>query len=230
MRSFSSLLLSVAACAAAGAHAVPPPRVEIAYEVLREGSAIAEVVNHYEQGAGRYRIVETWKGRGLYSFAGDIVRASHGTLTSDGPRPAEFTDERSRRAPARAQFDWSAGILSTQRKSEKQTQALPGDAQDRLSFLLALAFAPPGKKPAVFSVTDGGGLSRYVYEAVGRERVKLPAGEFDALKVARRLDESEKRATEIWLAPSLGYLPVRILLIDKDGSRLDQQASRITFR
>jgi hypothetical protein len=68
-----------------------------------------------------------------------------------------------------------------------------------------------------------------VYEPVGRERVKLPAGEFDALKVARKPERADdRRTTEIWLAPALGYLPVRILLTEKDGTRLDQQASRFS--
>ncbi len=230
MRSLSSLLLSAAAAVATAAAASPPPRIDIAYEVLRDDTPIADVVDRYEREDGRYRIVETWKGRGLYSFAGEIVRSSHGALTRSGVRPQEFTDERSRRAPARATFDWAARTLTTQRKGETSAQALPEDAQDRLSFLLALALAPPGASPASFSVTDGGGFSGYVYQAQGRERVKVPAGEFDALKVVRRMERTDdKRGVEIWLAPALGHLPVRILITDKDGVRLDQQASRITL-
>ena len=227
MRSFLFLLASLVACAAGAA---PPAQVEIAYDVLRDGGRIAEVVMRFEHEGGRYRVVETWKGRGVYSFAGEIVRASQGTVGPAGLRPLEFTDERSRRAPSRARFDWQARTLTTERKGRTQQQPLPADAQDRLSFLLALAFAPPGAQPAVFSVTDGGGLSTYVYEAVARERVKVLYGELDALKVARRPDGPEdRRTTEIWLAPLLGDLPVRILLTDKDGSRIDQQAARITL-
>lgn len=227
MRSLSSLLISAAAAVALTAQAAPPARVEIAYEVFNEGSRVAEVTDRYEHGGGRYRITETWKGRGIYSLAGEIVRSSRGAVTPAGPRPDEFTDERSRRSPTRATFDWGANVLTTYRKGATHTQALPEDAQDRLSFLLALAFAAPASGRTAFSVTDGGGVSRYVYEAVGRERVKLPAGEFEALKVARRPERADdRRTTEIWLAPALGYLPVRILLTEKDGTRLDQQASR----
>lgn len=224
----SSIFL-VASLVVSAASAAPPARVEIAYDVLRDGGRIAEVVMRFEHEGGRYRVLETWKGRGVYSLAGGIVRSSHGTVGPAGLRPLEFTDERSRRAPSRAQFDWPARMLTTERKGRTQQQPLPADAQDRLSFLLALAFAPPGAQPAVFSVTDGGGLSIYVYEAVARERVKILYGELDALKVARRPDGPEdRRTTEIWLAPLLGDLPVRILFTDKDGSRIDQQAARIT--
>jgi hypothetical protein len=227
MRSSSWLLASAVAFLPA-VRAAPPERVEIAYEVFRDGSRIAEVVDRFEHGSGRYRIVETWRGRGIYSFAGEIVRSSEGSLDASGPRPDAFSDERSRRAPVRTTFDWTARSLVTQRKGETQSLALPHDAQDRLSFLLALAFAPPDGKAATFSVTDGNGLSTYVYEAVKRETVQVVAGEFEALKVARRPQRADdRRETEIWLARELGYLPVRIVLTDKDGVRLDQQAARV---
>jgi hypothetical protein len=227
MRSFLFLLTSLVLGAAGAA---PPARVEIAFEVSRDGSRVAEVVDRFEHGDGRYRVVETWRGRGLYSLAGEIVRSSRGNVGPGGLRPLEFTDERSRRAPARASFDWSANTLVLQRKGETRTEPMPPDAQDRVSFLLALALSPPRRRPAAFSVTDGGGVSRYVFEAVGREQLKVPAGEFDALKIMRRPEDAgDRRVTEIWLARALGWLPVRIVLVEGDGTRLDQQAVAVTI-
>ena len=229
MRSFcrlsTSVLAAVAATVAPVSSASPPSRVDIAYEVLRDGSRVAEVAERFELGNGRYRIVETWRGLGFYALAGEIVRSSHGTLGPAGLRPTEFTDERSRRAPARADFDWAAGKLTLRRKGEVRIERLPADAQDRVSLLLALALSPPRGEPAVFSVTDGGGVSRYVFDSAGTERIKVPAGEYEALKVVRRPDgPADARVTQIWLARALGGLPVRVLLVDEDGARLDQQA------
>ncbi len=227
MRSFLFLLTSFALGAAGAA---PPARVDIAFEVSRDGSKVAEVVDRFVHGEGRYRVVETWRGRGLYSLAGEVIRSSHGSVGPDGPRPLEFTDERSRRAPARASFDWSANTLVLNRKGETRTEPMPPHAQDRVSFLLALAFSPPRRRPVAFSVTDGGGVSRYVFEAAGREQLKVPAGEFEALKVVRRPeDANDRRVTEIWLARALGWLPVRIVLVEHDGTRLDQQAVAVTL-
>jgi hypothetical protein len=225
MRSFCFLLASALV---PSVEAAPPARVDIAYEISREGTPMAEVVARFEHGDGRYRIVETWRGRGLYSLAGEVVRSSHGTVGPDGLRPVEFTDVRSRRAPARADFDWAANTVTLQRKGESRTEALPPNPQDRVSFLYALAFAPPRRHPVTFGVTDGGGISQYVFDRAARERVKVPAGEFDALKVARRPeDANDRRVTEIWLARALGGLPVRILLVDRDGARIDQQAVNV---
>jgi hypothetical protein len=228
MRSSSSLRTSLlaGALAAGVATAAPPERVAITYEVSREGTPVADIVDRFERLDGRYRVVETWKGRGLYSLAGQIVRSSYGTLGPAGPRPLEFADERSRRSPARAKFHWDAGKLTLHKKGETRSEALPADAQDRVSFLLALAYAAP--RGASFAVVDGGGVSRYVFDAAGSERIRVPAGEFEALKMTRRPEDAQDtRTTQVWLARELGWLPVRILLVDRDGARFDQQATSV---
>jgi hypothetical protein len=173
--------------------------------------------------------METWKGRGLLALGGEMRRSSRGHVGADGPRPLEFADERTGRRTARASFDWVSNTLTMQHKGDPQTLPLPPNAQDRLSFLLALAFAPPGAQPVSFSVADGGSVSRYVFELVGKEWVKTPAGEFEAVKLARRKDGPEdRRSTEIWLAVALGHIPVRVLVTEKDGTQLDQLAVRIS--
>ena len=54
--------------------------------------------------------------------------------------------------------------------------------------------------------------------------MKTPAGEFDTLVVGRASDDQR---LEMWLASALGNLPVRMLVVVKDGSRYDQVATRI---
>ena len=230
MRNFW-VLISAAVLVAAPmlAHAAPPAHVEVAYEISKDGTALADIVERLEHGAGRYELVETWKGRGVFALRGAIRRSSRGTVGDEGLRPVEFADERTGRETARAKFDWSAKTLTMQYKGDPQTVPLPPNAQDRLSFLIAFAFLPLGPQPISFSVADGGGVSRYVFDVVGREPVKTPAGEFDAVKLTRRKDGPEdRRSTEIWLATARGQLPVRVLITEKDGSRLDQLATRIS--
>jgi negative regulator of sigma E activity len=60
--------------------------------------------------------------------------------------------------------------------------------------------------------------------------VKTPAGEFDALKLVKRKVNPEDRSTEIWLAADRHDLPVRILIVEKDGTRLDQVAVKISLQ
>ena len=222
MRSWLFLPLSAALLA----HAAPPGQVDIEYELRRDGSAIAEVHERLEHGHGSYQLVETWKGKGLYRLLGKAKRSSRGSVAADGLRPLEFVDERTGRDTARAWFDWKGGTVTMQYKGQRRSLPLPPHAQDRLSFLLALAFVPESAQPIVFNIADGkGALSHHEYRPAGREKVQTPAGEFDAVKLLR---EKENERAEIWLATQLGRLPVRILITERDGTRYDQLATRIS--
>ena len=222
MRNWLFLPLSAALLA----HAAPPAQVEIEYELRRNGSPIAEVHERLEHGNGSYQLTETWKGKGFYRLLGKAKRFSRGNVTAEGLRPLEFADERTGRDTARAWFDWQAGTVTMQYKGERHSRPLPQHAQDRLSFLLALSFVPEGQQPIVFNIADGkGGLSRHEYQVAGRERLKTPAGEFDAVKLLR---EKENERSEIWLATQAGRLPVRILVTESDGTRYEQVATRIS--
>jgi hypothetical protein len=209
---------------AASAQAQLPARLEITYEVLRNGSAMAEIKGRLERGAGSYRLIETWQGKGIYALLGKAKRTSDGSLGAAGPRPREFTDERSGRDTARAWFDWSANIMTLRYKGATRSEPIPPNAQDRLSFILALSLAPPGVKSMDFNLVSGRGVSHHVYEFNGRERVRTGAGEFDALKIVRVKDNER---TEIWLAAELGNLPVRMLAV-RNGTRYDQVATQIS--
>jgi hypothetical protein len=223
MRSWSFLLLSLGAFSAA--QAAPPGQVEIEFELRRNGSAIAEVRERLQHGDGRYELIETWRGKGLYRLLGKATRTSRGRVAADGLRPVEFTDERSGRATAHAWFDWEAKTVTMQYKGERHALPLPPHAQDRLSFLLALSFAPNGAQPIVFNIADGkGGLSHHEYQVGAPEQVGTPAGTFDAIKVWR---QKEDERAEIWLATQLGRLPVRVLVTGADGTTYEQVATRI---
>ena len=75
-------------------------------------------------------------------------------------------------------------------------------------------------------VTDDKGTQTHIYQVAGRERLRVPAGEFNALKVVRKHDNPGKRATEIWFATDKSYIPLKIVL-DRDGARSEQVAVRI---
>ena len=220
----------IAISAACAAQAAPPQRVEVTYEVSRNGALIAEVGDRLEHDGRSYRLSETWKGRGVYALRGEALRSSRGTIGPGGLRPLEFEDRRPGRETARARFDWSAQLLTLQYKGPPETRPLAPGTQDRLSFLHGFAFLPPGAQPATYHVADGKGVATYVYQAAGRERLRTPAGEFDALRLVKKKDGPQDRGTEIWLAADRHYLPLRVLVTEKDGTRLDQVAVRIADR
>ena len=224
-----SAALAAALVAALPAWAAPAHRVEIAYDLSRNGTPIAEIVEKLEHDGKTYRLAAQLKGKGLFALRGDAARTSRGSIAADGLHPLEFEDKRTGRDTVRAKFDWPAKVLTLQANDgASETRPLPPDIQDRLSFAYAFAFRVPGPAPVGVSITDGKGISTSSYKVAGREKVSTPAGEFDALKLEREKKEPGDRSSEIWLSARHGYVPVRILVLEKDGTRLDQVATRIT--
>jgi hypothetical protein len=222
MRNWCWLLISLAGVAAAE----PPPRLELVFALTRNGSAMAEVVERLEYSGGNYQLTETWKGKGFYALLGNARRVSQGSIVQGTLRPREFFDERSGRDTARAWFDWKAQTLTMQYKGNRASEPLPANAQDRLSFLFALSLLPGTADSASYTIADGKGLSRHTYKVGGRERVKTPAGEFDAVKVSRHGEDRER--ADLWLAVERNYIPVRLLVVERDGTRYEQVAIRIS--
>lgn len=227
MRNWSITIAISAVLLAELAAGAPPQRVEIVYELLHNGASVAVIVDRLEHDGRHYQVAERWQGKGLMALRGEARRTSRGAIGPEGLRPHEFTDWRSGRRTARATFDWDAQQLTLQYKGAPETRPLPANAHDRLSFLYGFAFAPPGAQPVTLNVADGKSVSTYVYRVAGRERLLLPAGEFDTLKLVKQKDGPQDRGTEIWLAERRSWLPVRVLVTEHDGTRLDQVATRV---
>jgi hypothetical protein len=156
---------------------------------------------------------------------GTIRRTSRGKVSAQGLRPEEFIDERTGRQTARAVFDWDSKTLTQQYQGEPRTEPLPAQAHDRLAFVFDFAFAPRRNGEVAFDLFDGRGQSRHVYAPGGRGRISTPVGEFEALRFVR---ERGDERTEIWLATELSFLPLRILVTEKDGTRYEQVTTKIT--
>jgi len=232
MRSSSWLLTSLGVALAGAAHAAPPAaqptvRVEIEYEVLRNGRTMAEVHERLEHGNGAYRLTETWKGKGVYALLGKATRTSEGSFGPEGPRPREYMDERSGRDTQRVWFDWGANTITRRYKGPARTEPLLPGTQDRLSFLLALGFLSQKGQPINLYIADGRGLAQHVYKPNGRERLTIPAGKFDTVKLIRH-KEGSGEVSEIWIAVDRGNLPVRIVLQEPDGTRYEHLAIRVS--
>ena len=156
---------------------------------------------------------------------GSRVQTSRGDITANGLQPQRFSDKV--RSEVAAHFDW------TQRKvifSANTPQAdLQNGAQDHLSAFIALASLL------------GGDLQRYLpdgeirLQAVGpreadmwrvlmsgEETLDLPAGKFATYKLTRPPVKPYDLNVELWMAPSLGFLPARIRLTQHNGDYIDQ--------
>ncbi len=154
---------------------------------------------------------------------GSRRQASVGTINANGLHPEIFLD-RSRKENS-ATFDAQAGQIRFSRGSEPAPLA-PG-TQDRMSvfFQLAgmLAAAPKAYPPGTRITVQAASTSRvahWTFTVRGTENLALPAGRMAAIKLEHNSESNDAEGVQsaLWIAPSLGYLPVRIRMVE-DGGR-----------
>lgn len=223
----------------APAHALPPQRVVIEYDMSYNGTAMAEAVDRIEHDGKSYTLSEEVKGKGMYAMvrSGSAKRSARGTIAGGpaGLRPAEFRDKRGNAEENVARFDWAKNSIAQGQEGKSETRPMSPAAgemlSDRLSFLWTFAFGSvdalrPGNEVRA-QLTDGKGLSSFRYRVAGNETLQTPAGSLNTVKLVKQRDSGDERATEIWLAVDRQMVPVRILVVEKDGTRIDQIARRI---
>jgi hypothetical protein len=227
-------LVFTAACLFAGACAAQPPhRLSLTYDVSYNGLVAAELTEVLDHDGKSFSLTSEGRGIGIGAllYRGAAKRWCRGEVTSAGLRPLEYRDQRGDKPAAVARFDWVKKTLTQEHDGKKATTDMVPLLQDRLSFLYNYAFQSspdlkPGKEIKV-TLTDGKGLTQFQYNVAGREVLKTPAGELETVHLVKQRDSKEDKDTEIWFASDRDYLPVRILVIEKDGVRIDQVLTRI---
>ena len=141
---------------------------------------------------------------------------SIGKITEVGLSPERFSERRGFRSEQATHFRTNLGKI--QFSNNRPEAKLEGGAQDQLSVMLLLSSLFAGNPERI----DVGSIIRVQVASTdsaetwdirfdGQEEILLPAGPMKAFKLTRNARREFDRALEIWLAPSLGFLPVRIL-------------------
>ncbi|HWI80429.1 DUF3108 domain-containing protein [Ramlibacter sp.] len=153
---------------------------------------------------------------------------SAGRVGGDGIAPQRFAEQR--RGEQATHFDQDAGRLVFS-NNQPPAALLPG-AQDRLSVLVQLAamFAgDPHQYPAGSVVNIPTATTResggWAFTVVGEEQLQLPAGELATVKLVRPPRGEYDQRIEVWLAPGMAYVPVRLRLTQPGGDWVDHQWS-----
>lgn len=157
---------------------------------------------------------------------GSRVQTSTGTLGHEGLMPTRFSDKS--RSELAAHFQRDKNIISFSTNTP-DVPLLKG-AQDRLSVVLQLGALlgadpdrfPPGTMLSVQTVSQREAeMWQFVVER--SERLDLPYGEVHTLKLSRNPRREFDQRIELWLAPSLGFLPARLRITNANGDFVDQQ-------
>lgn len=156
------------------------------------------------------------------------IRSQHSTgrIGATGIEPARFSE--SRRSEVASHFLRDQGQVMFSNNAPP-VPLQPG-AQDRLSVVMQLggmlagdpARYPAGSRIAVQTVgpRDAG---VWVFNVEGEEQMSVPAGEYTVRKLTRSPRREFDDRIEIWLAPALGYLPVRMKQTQANGDFADMQ-------
>ena len=189
---------------------------EADYQLTRNGISVGHTRIRFELGdQGDYRYyVESGPNMVLSLFRNDQVEEqSEGRLVRGWPLPLDYLYRRSGEADRELslKFDWDSDRVDIQSAGSRWRLAVPSDTLDKLIQQLALsAELAAGKREPQFRVADGGLLKTYRYQVVGREDTEVPMGRFETLMVKRYKDDNPSDYT-LWIAPSLGWQPVKIL-------------------
>ena len=196
-----------------------PPPARLEFEVTGQAKgfgyqARAELV--WQHDATNYSAHQEIKVFLLGSRSQDSV----GSITAHGLQPRRFADHaRSERA---ADFDFANGRVTF----STNTPAAPIEpgAQDRLSVFLQLGgmlAAAPDRYPAGTQVAMTTVSTRaadvWIFTVEGEQSLELPIGLLRAVQLQRLPRRGHDQKAQVWLAPSLGYLPVRIRLTEANG-------------
>ncbi|MCW5636453.1 MAG: DUF3108 domain-containing protein [Rubrivivax sp.] len=210
----------------------PPSAQTLVFDVFRGGAAGLASLSWRLEGDGRYRLelqglaasrpLEPVEGiaTGRRSAAALAPHwRSDGRLDVAGLAPERFSVWRRGRERHAANFRRDAGLISFAGPS--QTWPLLAGAQDRLSWMVQLAavlqanpsLAQPGAPITMMVVGAHGEAGSWRFRALGDS--VLEHGEHEGLRVLRFVREStlaHDPHVEVWLAPALQHLPVRMVL------------------
>jgi hypothetical protein len=80
-----------------------------------------------------------------------------------------------------------------------------------------------------FHMTNGKKVEAYRYQLAGQETLNTALGKLATVHLIKQREAGDN-AVEVWLAPEYHHLPVKVLIVENDGSKYEQTITRIEVR
>ncbi len=164
-----------------------------------------------------------------------VTRSSKGAITPQGLEPLRYGEKITARGETAVHFQRDKGIVSF--SNNKPSAVLLAGMQDEVSVFFQVA-AMLGGSPQHFVIgteiplqTAESRAVRAMVFVVGKsEVVDLPGGRVPTIYLSHteppRFDGGRSSKGEIWAAPGLDYLPVRIRITEPSGTTYDLRWSQ----
>jgi hypothetical protein len=194
-----------------------PSAVQLSYALTqtRRGQATpGTALLTWRSDGQRYDMALEFNVEGL----GRRIQTSVGSIFALGLAPERFTDRAARRGELAVHFRRELAAPSIEFSNNRPAAKLLPGAQDRLSLYVQLAALLAGQGTHLstgslaFQVAGLGAADLWEFNVLSPQAVDTPAGPVQAIKLLRPPRHTYDPRMELWLAPSLGYLPVRILI------------------
>lgn len=177
-----------------------------------------------------YRYWSESKATGFVSlFVNDIIRQESLFRFEDGkfwPVSYEYQQlNSSKNRDESIVYDWTDGVAKVNyRGHESEARLDPGTMDHFLMQFAITVHSRDGELDRVFHVLDNAEIKSYHLKKMATETIATPAGNFDVLRV-ERIDDTRDKRLRLWLAPELGYLPVKI-----EHEKLNEETLRLVLK
>jgi hypothetical protein len=209
-----------------------PKRVQANYEVTKNGQPFANVRELFVITGSTYKIESITKGIGVYALFGERQLSSQGEVTEHGLKPKHFELHQgdSAKKTLIADFDWANVTLRMLVKGVVKDAPLSAGSQDLASYAYQFMFLPkPFKNKLSMMMTTGKKLNQYEYKVNDTEELLEIAGvQYKTLHLVQSDKNSLKTETkELWLSVEHHHLPVKIIMVDDNGQKLEQALTEL---
>jgi len=158
------------------------------------------------------------------------AQTSVGRVGPDGIEPLRFSESRKSEVATHFVRESREIVFS----SSNQRVPLEPGAQDRLSVVMQIVALlagdpsayPPGSRIAM-QTAGTRDAEPWVFTVDGDEPQATPAGSYQARKLTRLPRKDFDQKIELWLAPEIGWLPVRIRQTQPNGDSADMQLRHV---
>lgn len=189
-------------------------------------SANGTMVSTLTQNANSYNIQRSTHARSLLA-TGKINESVQGQRRGQQYLPNSYLRHQSDVKTKRDQMTFTAPnqVRGTYNNNPYQVNIRPGTL-DPVTTELRLMDDLAHNRPLNYTVTEKGKVKQYNFRRLGKETISVPAGKYQCEKVQLN---NGGRVTTFWMAPELGYLPVR-MLHTKGSNRIETRLTRYTPR
>lgn len=180
-----------------------------------------------------YRITNILQARLLGIPIAKLEQRSEFVFSDNLVRPQAYSYQLTgiSRASNSIAYNWDTQIALSIEDEESWQLQLSDGVMDELSYQFALRqllIAGTTAEVLEFQLIDGDEIELHQYRLLADEVLLTPLGELNTIKLERMREDSDERATTIWLARDWNFLLTRIDQVSGSGLRIELELENAT--